>query len=677
MNLNDPYLHLEEVEGEKALTFAKTETERSVAHFKKSPYFNGLEKDFRSLLLATDRIPMVNLKNGELYNFWQDEKSVRGQWRKTSVESYQQEKPKWDVILDIDALAKKENENWVWKGASTLYPNHELALVYLSRGGKDAVVVREFNMRTRKFVKDGFSLPEAKGSLRWKDRDHVFVATDFGPGTMTDSGYPRQTKLWKRGTPLSAAKLILEGQATDMSVGSYAGMDGEKRHIVHTVRLGFYSSKKWYENESGQIYPIELPEDSELAGFFQDKIFVELRQDLEKFKAGSVVFMPVSEISKGIESRKSLKLLFSPSDKKYFQWMDTTKNYIVLNVIDDILSKMEKVTFTDDHNFKVEPVKLGHEGMANLVSTEEESDLFLAQYVDFLTPTSIYIGDASKQDNSLKLEKQSPTRFKSEDMKVERFEVKSDDGTLIPYFVIAKKDIALDGKNPTLLYGYGGFQAPMQPRYLAIEGKSWLERGGVYVMANLRGGGEFGPKWHQSVLKENRYKVYEDFVAISEDLIRRGFTSKDHLGISGRSNGGLLTGATFTARPDLFKAAIVGVPLLDMLRYHKLLAGASWMDEYGDPDDAKMREAILRYSPYQRVSANEKYPEVFIMTSTKDDRVHPGHARKMVARMKEQGHEVFYYENTEGGHGGSANIEQSILWNTLEYTYLWEKLDNK
>lgn len=673
MHMHDPYLWLEEVESPKALEFAKNENKRTLEHFQKNPLYKSLEQDIRKIALAKDRVPGVSLKGGALYNFWQDEKHVRGLWRRTSLQSYKTAEPQWEILLDIDALAKKENENWVWKGAGTLPPKHERALVYLSRGGKDATVVREFNMITKEFVKDGFVLPEAKSGLAWVDENTVFVGTDFGPGSMTDSGYARITKIWKRGTPLSEAKIVLEARTTDMSAYSYVQLDGAKKYIFHSIRKGFYSSENWYEDSTGTKTRLPMPEDSEFWGIFQEKLFFELKSDLGKFKSGSVVFMPLNLISQGNKAQKSLRAIFEPTDKRFIQTMNPTKNHILLHVSDNVLSRIEKVTFKGD-TWTTEPVKLGSTGMAYVSSTEEESDDYLAQYVDFFTPSSTYFGNAADPENKLELLRKSPERFASQGMKTERYEATSKDGTRIPYFVTSKSDLKLDGKNPTLLYGYGGFQSPMQPTYLGTVGKVWLERGGVYVMSNLRGGGEFGPAWHQSVLKENRYKVYEDNIAIAEDLIRRGITSPDHLGISGRSNGGLLTGATFTTRPDLFNAVIVGVPLLDMLRYHKLLAGASWMDEYGNPDEPKMREAILKYSPYQRLSPSAKYPEVFVMTSTKDDRVHPGHARKMVARMKEQGHPVFYYENMEGGHAGSANIEQSILWNTLEYTYLWEKL---
>lgn len=674
LEAQDPYLWLEEVESPKALDFAKAENKRSLEHFKSNPLFNSIESDIRKIFLAKDRVPAVGLKNGELFNYWQDGKNVRGVWRKTSLQSYKTAAPQWEVILDLDVLAKAENENWVWKGAMTLPPKHERALVYLSRGGKDASVVREFDLKAKKFVTDGFNLPEAKSRMSWIDENTVFVGTNFGPGTVTNSGYPRLSKLWKRGTPLASAELKLTGAVTDMSASSYADISSEGTYRIHNISHTFYEGENWIEDEKGALILIPMPQDSEFRGIFKKHALYSLRSGLKNFRAGSVVALPLDKISSGTKAQDSLQLIFAPTAKKFVSEIWITKNHILLQGIDNVLSCIDKVTYTAPGTWQIQSVSLGQNGMANISSTEDESDTYLAQYVDFLTPTSTFGGSAADSGNKFELLKQSPVRFDSKDLKVQRFEATSKDGTKIPYFVVAKNGLQLDGKNPTLLYGYGGFEVAMQPNYLSFIGKVWVERGGVYVLSNLRGGSEFGPEWHKSVLKENRYKVYEDNIAIAEDLIARKITSPEHLGISGRSNGGLLTGATFTLRPDLFNAVIVGVPLLDMLRYHKLLAGASWMAEYGDPDDPKMREAILKYSPYQKLSPTAKYPEVFIMTSTKDDRVHPGHARKMVARMKEQGHPVYYYENTEGGHAGSSNLEQSILWNTLEYVYLWEKL---
>jgi prolyl oligopeptidase len=670
----DPYLWLEEVEGSKSLEFAKSENALTLNHFKSNPLFKTIEAENRKIFFAKDRVPGVSLVNGELFNFWQDEKHVRGIWRKTTIESYQTANPKWEVILDLDEVAKSEKENWVWKGSAFRKPKYDRALIHLSRGGKDASVTREFDVKTKSFIKDGFNLPEAKSNIFWKDDDTIFVGTDWGPGSLTTSGYPRIVKTWKRGTPLSSAETMFEANTTDMTAFAYTLHDDEKPYYFHSIRQGFYASKVWYDDPSGKSILIPKPDDAELYYLFKGQLLIELRSAFKGFKAGSLVALPLNSLDKGDASLDQLHLVFAPTAKRFLQSGNQTKNHLILDISDNVLSRMEKFTFTPPNIWKSEPIALGENGMASCYDADPYSDKYLASYTDFLTPTSTYIGSAADSKNHLKMLKQASKRFDASTLTTSRFEATSKDGTKIPYFVVHKKDIKLDGTNPTLQYGYGGFQVSMNPNYLGALGKTWVEKGGVYVLTNLRGGGEFGPEWHASVLKENRYKVYEDNVAISEDLIARGFTSPDHLAISGGSNGGLLVGATVTLRPDLYKAAIIGVPLLDMLRYHKLLAGASWMDEYGNPDDPKMREAILKYSPYQKLSPTAKYPEVFVMTSTKDDRVHPGHARKFVARMKEQKHPVYYYENIEGGHAGNANIEQSILWESLKITYLWEKL---
>ncbi|MGZ3746332.1 MAG: prolyl oligopeptidase family serine peptidase [Pseudobdellovibrionaceae bacterium] len=670
----DPYLWLEEVEGKKPIQFAKTESQKTLEHFRANPIFNSLEKDIRQITLAPDRVPQVSLMKGELYNFWQDEKHIRGLWRKTSIESYKSTNPKWEVILDLDKLSQKENENWIWRGSSGLPPDYERTLIHLSRGGKDATVIREFNLKTKEFVKGGFEVSEAKNFLSWKDRDTVYVGTDFGPGSMTDSGYPRITKEWKRGTPLSEAKTVHEAKKKDMSGHSYVQFNSEGNYIFHSRQISFYEKEIWYENSLGKKILVSMPQDADFNGVFKNHLLFVLRSDLNQFKQGSLLAMPIEKLAEGKKAQESLQLIMAPTERKFIQYVTHTKDFLFIHTLDNVLSKIVKADLKSSGYWNLVEIPLGNNGMAAVSSAEDDSNVYLAQYVDFLTPSSTFIAHADDKNNKFELLKKSPERFDSKGLQVERFEATSRDGTKIPYFLVSKKDIKLNSKNPTLLYGYGGFELPMQPFYLGIIGKSWIERGGIYVLSNLRGGGEFGPAWHKSVLKENHYKVYEDNIAVAKDLIQRKITSPEYLGISGRSNGGLLTGASFVLRPDLFKAVIVGVPLLDMLRYHKLLAGASWMDEYGNPDDPKMREAILKYSPYQKVSPSAKYPEVFFMTSTKDDRVHPGHARKMVAKMKEQGHSVFYYENMEGGHAGNANLEQSILWNTLEYTYLWEKL---
>lgn len=672
---NDPYLWLEEIESPKALEFAKTESEKTLNVFKSDKNFKEIEGHIRKLTYAKDRIAWgYPDAKGVYYNFWTDEKNPRGLWRKTTLSEYKKKNPKWEVILDLDQLAKKENENWVWHGANFLQPENVNCLISLSIGGKDANVVREFNVETKSFVQDGFYFPEAKSRVSWIDHDSLYVATDTGPDSLTDSGYPRTIKYVKRGIAVKDAPVIFEVAKTDLSTDAYVQLTSEGLFHFISRNISFYQNENWYF-QNGIKTLIPMPISSNFHGYFKGYLLSELRQDLKvkdkTFKSGSLVALPLKDIND--KSLSNLELVYGPSEKSFFQSLSFTKNFILLNVIDNISGKIFKVTFNGPHHWDLQTIPLGKNGVADVYDSNNENDEFIVAYSDFTTPYSTYMGDANDVSKLLKI-KTSPERFDASQITSEQKFATSSDGTQIPYYIIHKKNMPLDGSNPTLLYGYGGFEVSMQPSYLSGMGKVWFEKGGVYVLANIRGGGEFGPKWHSVALKENRQIVFDDFIAIAEDLIKNKVTTPKHLGIMGGSNGGLLTAGTFIQRPELFNAVISEVPLIDMFRYHKLLAGASWMDEYGNPDDPKMHEVIAKYSPYQNVKADAHYPEVFFYTSTKDDRVHPGHARKIVAKMKDQGHPLFYYENTEGGHGGAANMEQRILKSAMEYTYLWRKL---
>jgi prolyl oligopeptidase len=674
----DPYLWLEDIEGPQALAFAKSESDHTLAHFKKDPQFKKIKAALTKIALAEDKLPKITLINGRVYNFWQDKKHIRGIWRRTSISDFQKTKPKWEIILDLDLLAKKEKENWVWGWQNCLPPEKRLCLLTLSRGGKDASVVREFDLVAKEFVKNGFFLPEAKSHVSWIDKNTIYVSTDFGPGTITDSGYPMISKIWKRGQPLKDAKEVFKGSAKDISTSSFVYFTDNKKYHLHFRTPSFYENEIWYEDEHGVRTRIPMPLSADFSGIFGGSFLFVLRENLKTdtrmIPSGSLVALPVSPPKNKEITLDNLDILFTPRLKRFLSSVAISKSAIYLNLLDNVQGKVSRITYQESGSWQLTDLDLGSHGVARVDSSDPLEDEYLASYTDFLTPSSLYLGTPLEKNNQWTALKHAPTLFNIKNLVAEQREAKSSDGTMIPYFIIRKKDLKLDEKNPTLLYGYGGFESAIQPFYLNSIGKVWLENGGVFVVANIRGGGEFGPAWHQAVLRENRPKVYEDFIAVSEDLIKHKITNSNHLGIQGRSNGGLLMGATFVKRPDLFNAVLCEVPLLDMARYHKLLAGASWMEEYGDPDDSKMNEILMSYSPYQNVKANAKYPEVFFMTSTKDDRVHPGHARKMVARMKEQGHKIYYYENTEGGHAGNANIQQNILWNTLEYTYLWQKL---
>ena len=674
-NVEDPYIWLEEIESPKALEFAKSENQKTINTLQKDPHYKKIESEFREMAYSEDRIAWGSPRNGMYYNFWRDQKNPRGLWRRTSTKEYKKDKSKWETIINLDELSKKEDENWVWGGANCLIPDNNLCLISLSRGGKDAKVVREYDLANKNFVKDGFIIPEAKSRVSWINKDAVYVGTQYGEDSLTLSGYPRTIKYLERGKKLKDAPIMFEVDKKSLSASAYVEFTPLKNYHFFEEKFSFYQSENWYF-ENGVKHLLPFPKDAEFFGYFNQYLLIMIKSELKtphkNFLAGSLLALPFSKLKD--KSLDSIELVFEPTSTKFLNTLSTTKNHIILEVIDNIQGKIVKVTFESPVIWKQVNVPVGSNGVASINSTQYDKDDLEITYTDFITPHLSYEVDINSKNTDLKILKKSASKFSPKNIITEQRFSKSLDGTMIPYFIVYNKSIKLNGKNPTLLYGYGGFEQSLQPFYLGGIGKVWLEKGGVFVLANIRGGGEFGPSWHQAAVKEKHQVVFDDFISIAEDLINRKVTGPSHLGIQGGSNGGLLVAGAFIQRPDLFNAVLCEVPLLDMLRYHTLLAGSSWMDEYGNPDDPKMREVISKYSPYQNVKADVKYPEVFIYTSTKDDRVHPGHARKMVAKMKELGHPLFYYENTEGGHQGVANIEQNILKSALQYTYLWRKL---
>ena len=672
----DPYEWLEEVLGDKALEWVKARNAIVQNRMEGEPSFEKLRSDLLEILDSNARIPFVSKRGEYYYNFWRDKTNERGLWRRTTLEEYRKAEPKWEVVLDLDALGKTENENWVWKGASLLRPDYQRALITLSRGGADANITREFDLKTRSFVVDGFELPESKGSVSWIDIDHLFVSTDFGDASMTDSGYPRMAKLWKRGTPIEQAKLVYEGKQEDMSVGAvHDDSPGFERNFV-TRNIAFYNDELFLVKDSGELVKIDAPNTASKS-VFKQYLLLELREawtiDSKTYPAGSLL---VSDFDRFLRGERAFEVLFEPSSNTALSSVTTTKDHVVINVLEDVKNRLYVLTPSTTEStaaWRREPlVGAPAFGTVNVtaVDSDESNDYFMTS-TDYLTPTTLSIGTVGKAPEELK---RLPHFFDSVGMQISQHFATSSDGTKVPYFMVAKKDLNLDGKNPTLLYGYGGFEISLQPNYSATVGRAWLTQGGVYVVANIRGGGEYGPRWHQAALKENRLRAYEDFAAVAKDLVARGVTSKQRLGIQGGSNGGLLVGNMITLYPELFEAGVCQVPLLDMKRYNKLLAGASWMAEYGNPDYPDQWAYIRKFSPYQNVQPSVAYPKVLFTTSTRDDRVHPGHARKMMAKMESQGHAVWYYENIEGGHGGAANNKQSAFMQALAYTFLKQEL---
>jgi prolyl oligopeptidase len=668
---DDRFIWLEEVSGDKPLEWARARNAES-AKVLATPEEAALEKRILDILDSKEKIPSVQKIGPFYYNLWKDAKNPRGLWRRTTLAEYRKPEPAWETVIDVDALGAAEKENWVWHGADCLRPEYERCLVQLSRGGADADVVREFDLVTRTFMKDGFYLPESKNSVSWLDADTLYVGTDFGPGSMTTSGYPRIAKVWKRGTKLEQAETIFEGKAEDVACSAFRDhTKGFERDFVYRAPT-FWTSEVFLRRD-GKLVKIDKP-DSANFNVHRDLLLLELRDDWtvggKTHPAGSLLASDFDAFMKG---ERKFDVLFEPSERRSLQGYSATLNYVLVNELDNVKNRVY-VLGRKDGKWTREPLP-GLPEFGTVTATavdDEESDDYFMTVADYVTPTSLSLGAVGKGPAE-KL-KQLPAFFDTTGLVVSQHETASKDGTRIPYFQVSRKTLALDGRNPTLLYGYGGFEISMLPAYSAGVGSAWLEKGGVYVVANIRGGGEFGPKWHQSALKANRNRAYEDFIAVGEDLIRRKVTSTPHLGIQGGSNGGLLMGNMLTMRPDLWGAVVCQVPLLDMRRYHTLLAGASWMDEYGNPDDPKEWAFLQGYSPYHQLKAGVKYPPVLFTTSTRDDRVHPGHARKMMARMSELGQDVLYYENIEGGHGGAADNKQAAHMAALAYTFLWQKL---
>ncbi len=669
----DPFLWLEDVTGEDALNWVKDRNAKTQTHFDASDEFNTLNNDLLQILDSDERIPFVSKAGDYYYNFWRDKDHERGIWRRTTLDEYRKAQPDWETVLDLDALAEAESENWVWGGSSILRPSYSHALISLSRGGADASVSREFDLTTKNFVVDGFNRPESKGGMGWIDLNSAFIYSNFGDGTMTPSGYPRIAKLWRRGTPLEDAEVVYEGTSEDMSIrASHDNSPGFERDFVRRT-IAFYNNELYLRSDDGKLTQIDVP-NSASKSVFKQYLMLELRKPWDvagkTYSAGSLLITDFDDFMTG---NRDFYVAFEPSENSSLASFDPTKDHIILNVLEDVKNRIYVLTAEGDV-WKREPLK-GTPAIGTVSVSPVDPDYSNAFWMtssDYLNPTTLYYGEEiGGEPEQLK---QLTPLYNAEGLQVQQHFATSKDGTRVPYFMVSKTDLKFDNNNPTLLYGYGGFEISLTPGYSASVGRAWTSQAGVYVVANIRGGGEYGPRWHQAALKENRLRAYEDFAAVAEDLIVRKITKKQRLGIQGGSNGGLLVGNMVALYPDLFAAAVCQVPLLDMKRYHLLLAGASWMAEYGNPDAAGEWDFIKNYSPYQNIIKSTKYPAVLFTTSTRDDRVHPAHARKMMAMMEAQGHDVSYYENIEGGHGGAANNRQRAYMQALAYSFLKERL---
>ncbi|MDQ6768632.1 MAG: prolyl oligopeptidase family serine peptidase [Gemmatimonadota bacterium] len=665
----DPYIWLEDVDAKKSMDWVNAHNASTVAELTGSPLYQPLYTRIKQVLDSKDRIAYPNIIGDKLYNFWQDTDHQRGIWRRSNMVDYLAGNPKWETVLDLDAMSKADNVTWSWGGADCLEPANRYCLVSLSRGGSDAAEVREMDVVTRKFMDDGFKLSQNKTTTAWLDTNTLLVGTDFGANSFTTSGYPRVIKLWKRGTPLSSATTVFEVPADHVSAGAYVVDAVGRRYVVINDGKTFYEGTQ-YLYDNGKLVKFDIPADADLY-LVRDQMIVYVRDPWTvggtTWGTGSLVATSVNDFLAG---KRDLKLVMKPGPRETINRIAATRDYLLMNVLNNVRGELRRYSYKNSA-WTFDKVPAPDLGTIGIISTSTKSNQYFFNYTSFIQPTTLFIGN---EDGAVKEVKRLPAMFDANGLTVEQLEATSKDGTKIPFFVVHRETLVRDGNNPTLLSAYGGFEYSNTPAYGTTIGSAWLERGGVYVLANIRGGGEFGPQWHRAGLKENRQRIYDDFTAVSEELIRQRITSPAHLGIVGGSNGGLLVGVAFTERPDLYNAVVIQNPLLDMQRYSHLLAGASWMAEYGDPDKPDQWAYISKYSPYQNVRAGVKYPKVMFTTTTRDDRVHPAHARKMAAKMEAMGYPFYYFENTEGGHGSGVTNEERAKSLALTYTYLWKQL---
>jgi prolyl oligopeptidase len=675
VSAEDPFIWLEETRSEPALAWVRSENERVDQTLARDPRYAQLQREALTILDAKDRIPGVSFTPYGLVNFWQDAANPRGLLRVTTLESYRTDNPTWQTILDVDALAKADGREWVYKGMSCLPPAGTRCLVALSDGGKDATELREFDVATRSFVKDGFFLPESQGSAEWVDEDSLLVSRDFGGSTVTESKYPFTTREWKRGTRVEDAPEIYRGDAKDVSSG--AGLLRDAAGVVHgrlATRGTSFFERESYLWSAGKWVRLDIPLKAGLAGIIDGRVLFST--DVE-WKAGGQTFPADSIVSADLEAFKAdpngapKTLVWAPGPRQTLQGSAITRDALFVSYLDNVRGRVMRLDFAGGKWNTAPIAALPTNATVGIAAASDETGEVMFSSTDFLTPSQLWYSDGTAAPTVLKT---SPARFDAAGLQIGQFEATSKDGTKIPYFVVSKKGVKLDGTTPTLLYGYGGFQNSSLPGYSGTIGKLWLEKGGAYVLGNMRGGGEFGPQWHQTAMGANKQRTWDDFIAIGEDVVKRGITSPRRLGIMGGSQGGLLVGTAFTQRPDLFNAAIVQIPLFDMLRLTEIGRGASWVGEYGDPRIPEQRKWIEAYSPYQKLVKGVNFPMPFFWASTADDRTHPSHARKAAARMSANGQPYYYYEDMTGGHSGGVDNAQRAKLQALQYVYLMQRL---
>lgn len=659
---HDDYLWLEEVEGDKALDWVKSENSKTIQNFEDHEVFKNNYNQCLEILNRKDKIFSVNIEGDLVFNLWQDEKNPLGILRCLSLEDFKKQNLNWKILVDLDEKSKKDNIKWVFHGFLR-YKNTNKALIYLSRGGLDAHHCWEFDIEKAAFVEGGFKFPEAKGYAEWINEDLLYYNMAISDDDKNNSGYGRYLKVLERGQELSQAKEIFSISKEDISLYIAPFNYKDKTYVIALKNITFFETRHYIEKDQN-FQELELPNRCNLMSNLNEFVFFNLMEDWKEFKANDLISYNILD--------QSYELVLRPSQTQSIEMTANVKDYLILNLLDNISSTIIKFK-RENEEWISEKVPLPELGSITGISTSEETNEMFCNYSSFNSPSTYYYVDVEK--NLVTINQQLQSKYPFESYAVKQEFSTSLDGTKIPYFLVHKKDIEYNGKNPTILYGYGGFNISVTPAFNEINAPLWLERGGVLAFANIRGGGEYGAKWHQAALKLNRHKAYEDFFSIAQDLINKKITSRNHLGARGGSNGGLLMGVCYTQRPDLFKAIDCLVPLLDMLRFHKLLAGASWVAEYGSVENEEEKTYLESYSPYQNINRDKiKDTTILLYTSTKDDRVHPGHARKMAAKIKELNLPYFYFENLDGGHGGSSNFSERARQMALEYTFFHQQL---
>jgi prolyl oligopeptidase len=674
---DDPYIWLEEKDSPRAMAWVEAHNAKTVAALEADPRYKPFHDEALAIATAEDRIPMPAFRHGGIFNFWQDGEHLRGLWRRTTLADYRKEEPRWRTVLDVDALGKAEGKSWVWKGANCLLPEERLCMVSLSDGGEDAVEAREFDLAKNGFVEGGFFLPRSQLSFDWEDGDHLLVSTDWTGQDLTESGYPYIVKRVTRGAPLAAAHELFKGYKDDVGVFPSVLRDGNGNTLALIVRAKDFFHSETFVLNGDSADPLKIPEKASVSALVAGRAIVSLDEDWTvggtTYKAGSVVALNLAAL-KDNPGQLSPTLVWAPGSRDALDGISATKDRLLLSILHNVGGRVLSFAAQADGSWAETPVALPENMALGVAATDDKSNAMFLTAQGFLTPSTLYLADAGTPA-APEAVKRLPPKFDASKDVVEQFEATSSDGTKIPYFVVHRKDLTLDGSTPTLMTAYGGFQVSNTPYYSGSIGKLWLERGGAFVLANIRGGGEFGPAWHEAGLGAKRQIIYDDFFAVAKDLAARGITSPRRLGIYGGSNGGLLMGVAMVQHPELFNAIAIQVPLLDMIRISKIARGASWQGEYGDVNaDPAIRAFWEKTSPYQNLRRDGKYPEPYIFTTTKDDRTGPQHARKFAARMEEYGLPFLYYENTEGGHGSGADARQSAVMTAQMMVYFSRKL---